>query len=128
MPAVPKPSFPKKPKKRMAKFNAKRGGHKFPQHVDHDLRAFIRGLPCLLREKVVGVRHHECVGVVHVAHVKSRGAGGADRNNVVPLCWLAHQSQHLLGLAAFEQRWDVSLRAIARQLTAAYEAEKFPCP
>ena len=31
------------------------------------------------------------------AHVRSRGAGGLDRENVIPLCRACHDRQHLQG-------------------------------
>ncbi len=108
----------------------RRKGHLFPKNVDEPYRDWIRSLPCLLAGKVgpYATGPHVCVSPVQVCHVKSRGAGGSDRQNCVPMCASAHDQQHGIGIREFEQRWGVSLTAIARQLTAVYEAEKFPCP
>lgn len=112
----------------MKKFNAKRGGHAFPKNVDEDYREWIRALPCILSGKMIAHGQHICWGAVQVCHVKTRGAGGPDRKNCVPMCASAHDQQHVIGIREFEQRWGVSLKTIARQLTEIYEAEKFPCP
>ena len=100
----------------------KSGGHLFPKGVDEGLREWIRALPCC-----VNAWGHNMWGVIEVAHVKSRGAGGVDRANVVPLCTYHHSEQHALGMRSFEKRYGVNLKAIAHALTAQYEAEKFPC-
>lgn len=112
------------------KFNKRRGGHAFPKNVDEAYRAWIRTLPCLLanRPLYLGSFTHVCWGAVQVCHVKTRGSGGADRNNVVPMCAGAHDQQGVLGIRDFEKHWRVDLKTIARQLTEIYEAEHFPCP
>jgi len=56
------------------------------------------------------------------AHVRTRGAHGQDRANVVPLCREHHLQQHAYGIASFEARmsarygWPVDLAAEARRL------------
>jgi hypothetical protein len=68
------------------------------------------------------------LAVVDVAHVKTRGSGGADRNNVVPLCRWHHVAQHNMGIRSFEKWWRVNLKEIAHRLTAEYVKECEPCP
>lgn len=128
MPPAPKPSFPKRPRKVMKKFNAKRKGNLFPKNVDEDYRAWIRQCACIIRNRVTPetLFVHHCRTPVQACHVRSRGAAGKDRNNLFPACGDAHMEQHAIGAADFERRWDVSLRTLARQLTQIYEAEKFP--
>ena len=130
--AVPKPQPKRKVKSRglrqhtpMKKINKRRGGHAFPRNVDTAYRDWIRGLACILAPRYP---LHRCVGAAQVCHVKSRGAGGPDRANIVPMCASAHNDQHSVGIRSFEKFWGISLRTIARQLTEVYEAEKFPCP
>lgn len=105
----------------MKRYNAKRKGHAFPKNVDLDYRAWIGRLPCILR--VAGCWSDFLGTVIDVAHVKSRGAGGADRNNLVPLCHFHHMQQHYLGIRSFQARYGMDLKVIARQLTTVYEAE-----
>lgn len=100
----------------------------FPKNVDEPYREWIRTLPCILSGKMIAHGQHICWGAVQCCHVKTRGSGGKDRNNCFPGCASAHDQQGLSGTVAFEQRWGVSLKKIARQLTEIYEAEKFPCP
>ncbi len=44
---------------------------------------------------------------LEAAHVRSRGAGGLDRANVVGLCWCHHREQHQIGWPAFEKRYGL---------------------
>ena len=46
-------------------------------------------------------------------HVRSRGAGGGDRENIVPLCRLHHDEVGRLGRPSFEAKYRVELRAVA---------------
>lgn len=57
---------------------------------------------------------------MQVAHVKSRGAGGGDHGNVVPLCAGAHNEQHTAGSKTFAKRWNVDLQAEADLLWLEY--------
>lgn len=50
------------------------------------------------------------------AHVRSRGAGGKDRGNVVGLCATCHSIQHTIGIRAFQERYHVNLEALAKTL------------
>ena len=139
----PKPPAKREPRERkklkrvrVKAYNAKRKGSKFPKRRDTAYTDWVRAQPCIIRR-----RHgwdwdwdeawrdfHRCCGDVQVCHIRTRGAGGMDRDNVVPMCALAHDQQHALGIPAFEIRWGVDLKDIAHRLTAQYEAEKFPCP
>jgi hypothetical protein len=92
----------------------RRGGDRFPGRRDEAYRAAIRELPCLLA--ALG----KCSGPVEAAHVQSRGAGGGDRGNLVPLCSGHHRekkfAQHHIGWPAFEQLHELDARAIAERL------------
>ena len=117
-------------KVRLKARNAKRGGHMFPKNVDEGLRDWIRGLRCILDGWGVKVwtrpgtgTTHMCWGSSQVCHIKSRGTGGPDRNNVVPMCAYAHDEQHRIGIPAFEKRWGVNLKEVAHALTAQYDVE-----
>lgn len=95
--------------------NEKRGGHRFPKTVDEDFRAWVRTRPCC----VTGL-----LGV-HAAHVKSRGAGGADRENMVPLTPALHRElDHRLGRAEFEAKYKVNLATEAAVIWQTYELER----
>ena len=95
--------------------NAKRGGHRFPKLVDEPYREWIRAKSCLL----AGVK--PCLGVTEADHVKTRGAGGADRGNLVPLCTGHHRIKHLWGRKSFEQAFGLDLADIARELERHYD-------
>lgn len=127
--AVPKPkSKPKvrvsslKRGTRMKQRNAKRGGSMFPKRRDPQYVAHLREhfMRCLVREP--GHRSpHLCWGDVQLCHLTSRGAGGYDQANIVPMCAGAHDEQHRIGIPAFQKRHGINLRAEAAYLWARYE-------
>ena len=129
--AVPKPGRAKRvrrpmKKSRMKSYNAKRKGHKFPKRRDPDYCAWIRVQPCELARRFCLVtapaygNYHDCIGPVQVCHVKTRGAGGDDVGNVVPMCAGAHDEQHRIGIRAFQKRWGIDLAKIAAGLAPKY--------
>lgn len=63
----------------------------------------------------------ECV--VEAAHIKSRGAGGADADNTVPLDRAMHREQHRIGIQSFQRKHGIDLKAIARALWIRFEKE-----
>ena len=109
----------------------KSGGHLFPKGVDEGLRAFVRGERCILygsftpRDWHYGdarpIVWHKCTGGTEACHVKNRGAGGVDRNNLYPGCAWAHDEQHRIGIRSFEKRWDIDLKAEAVKLWREYQ-------
>jgi len=66
--------------------------------------SFCRTLPCCVCE---------APAPSDPAHVRSRGAGGRDRENVVPLCREHHVEQHSAGIETFGSRYGVDLSEIA---------------
>lgn len=62
---------------------------------------------------------------LEAAHVRSRGAGGADAGNVVGLCHLHHLWLHQHGIRSFEKRHQVSLEVAASRI--AEEVAKHLC-
>ena len=48
--------------------------------------------------------------VSDIAHIKTRGAGGDDIENIVPLCRLHHNELHQYGILTFEIRYNFDLR------------------
>ena len=50
------------------------------------------------------------------AHIRSRGAGGGDWNNVVGMCRAHHSEQHDCGVPEFERRYSLDLVAEANRL------------
>lgn len=109
----------------------------FRHRRDPAYQAWVRGQPCLLSGRSVapagmaasryyvvpGVKYwHQCWGPVQVCHVKSRGAGGDDRANIVPLCAGGHAQQHT-GIQSFQRYWDLDLCAAAARLYQTYLRE-----
>jgi hypothetical protein len=104
---------PPQRKTRVKARNAKRGGSRFPKRRDPAYCEWVRGFACCVRACLTGARM-EC------AHVKSRGAGGGDIGNCVPLCFSHHDQQHRLGIKTFQATHSVDLAAIARNLGERY--------
>src|SRR6266704_76396 len=84
----------------------KSGGHLFPKAVNVPYREWIRAFACLLRgldpahRCPLGFLGSEC------AHVKSRGAGGNDLGNCVPLCAFHHAQQSEEHTSELQSRFD----------------------
>jgi hypothetical protein len=68
----------------------------------------------------------DCSGPIECAHVRTRGAGGDDRGNTVPLCRRHHRQQHDEGIKSFQAIYDLDLAAIAKQLELAYDEHEPP--
>lgn len=115
-----------------SKRSAKSQRQLFWKRRDKAFTDWVRGQSCILLEHrrqeatytgtvpPIGPRHW-CGQPVQVCHVKSRGAGGADRANVVPMCAGAHDEQHRIGLRSFEKRHGINLQAEAAYLWARYQ-------
>ena len=82
--------------------------------------AFVRELPCLVCERQETERRH--YERVHPHHVRTRGAGGKDVGNVVPLCGDHHGGLHAVGRGTFEKLHGVDLVALAEGVTMKWRA------
>lgn len=85
------------------------------RRIERGFRAWLRTQRCC----VPGCRSSVAIRV-HAAHVRSRGAGGADPNNLVPLCALHHAEQHTIGTKAFEARARINLTRDAKKYWRAW--------
>ena len=56
------------------------------------------------------------------AHIKSRGAGGTDAANIVPLCRHHHTEQHAMGIKSFQRKYSIDLRALANHFWQFYQS------
>ena len=71
---------------------------------DLPYRAWIRTQPCII-----------CGRDAEPCHVRSRGAGGTDLGNIVPMCRIHHTEQHKIGIKTFQAKWKVDMVALALQ-------------
>lgn len=87
----------------------KRGGSRFPKRRDYDYQSWIRQKPCII------------CGTTPVdgAHVKTKGSGGDDVGNMVPLCRTHHMEQEGR-TREFEKRHQISLSLLARGFANKY--------
>lgn len=126
---------PRKPKPRVGvrKVNPKTGGNRFPERRQPEYTKWFdeQKFPCLLASLEWGgyrVGHGDalgaCSGIIEKAHVKSRGAGGEDVDNIVPLCTWHHARLHRVGQRQFEFELGKKLKPIAQRIGAKYSAWK----
>lgn len=110
--ALVRSALPRQQKRIRAK-----GKPRFKKGRDPQYLEWIRGLPCLCR-------YVTCEGRIEATHVKSRGAGGADMGNVVPLCHSHHMIQHRLGIQTFaEMFYGEGLDELRRIAAEVYPAQ-----
>ena len=102
-----------------------KGGDRFPDRRDDDYREFVRLQPCAVafsaHYRAAGDGRRPCDGAVEATHVQSRGAGGGDRGNLLPLCHGHHMEQHTAGVRTFAERYAIDPAALARRLWEEYE-------
>ena len=105
-----------KPLKRNAPLKAK-GGRRFKKNADPAYLAWIRTQPCAAWTMArlggplcpIRFQFRYCTGRVEAAHVKSRGAGGGDFGNVLPICAGEHARQHNIGIASWAASYGLTL-------------------
>jgi len=112
-------------KKGKSKRAQKSGGHLFPANVDKAFRAWVREQPCVVTGYATGGWSAILGRAVRVvcAHLKSRGSGGKDAENIVPLDWQLHDELGQRGRSEFELRYRVSLPHAAAIIWARYQRE-----
>lgn len=71
---------------------------------DKSFRNWIAKRACLVCG-LHGPEHDNGEHLVAPAHIKSRGAGGKDLGNLVPLCFPHHAIQHTVGWKEFAKRY-----------------------
>lgn len=119
---VKKARQPLRAKKRMKRYNAKRGGHKFPKLVDEARRAFVRTFPCAPCLSTGATQETP----TQACHLKSRGAGGPDAGNLWPGCARHHIEQHVDGVVTFQKRHRLNLARVCERIERAYQAGATP--
>lgn len=118
-----KPIARGKPPKRSTKPIKAKGKRRFPKGEDRKFLAWIRTLPCHLSSGRDSVCHRY---PTEAAHVRSKGAGGHDKGNVIPLCALHHREQHTIGIRSFVERYrsfPLDLPLLAERYGKRYERE-----
>lgn len=119
----------KKPLKR-SRVKPRRTVKRFAKHRCPELLAWIRQqVCCASRYTIRNVATKDWCDVcpplrwsVEPAHLKTRGTGGDDRNNVVPLCPKHHDEQEGK-TATFQSKYGVDLMALAVAYTRRFEVE-----
>lgn len=110
----------KTPLKRSGKRIKHRGR---PRHADYvanqPYQDFVRGKGCALRYHV----KHTCIGSAQFCHVKSRGAGGKDERNGVPLCAVGHDVQGKQGIQHLLNVYKYDMREHAEALWSEWQSE-----
>jgi len=78
----------------------------------------VQRLPCCVCRRRIGHTY----GPAEAAHVKSRGAGGGEVGNLVPLCHHHHERQHRMGIKSFQAHYGVNLALEAERVRQYVEA------
>ena len=68
-----------------------------------------------------GVRHDDGVFYNAPAHLKSKGSGGGEESNLLPLCYECHTEQHKLGWPEFEKRNEINAAQIAAKFARLFK-------
>jgi hypothetical protein len=121
----------KRTKMRCGAGSKRRKGHMFPGHVDEARRAFIRSQRCAITGAATGepIFYESWMpkpwrimcpwkSYVVCAHVKSRGSGGVDQSNMVPLDARIHDWQGVIGWRALVKKLKLDAPA---EIAAEYE-------
>ena len=82
----------------------RKGKPRFKGGKDPNFLKWIRTLPCAIVARDPKLNQY-CQVPIQAAHIVSRGAGGMDRGNVIPLCQAAHREQHLHGIEWFANEY-----------------------
>ena len=90
--------------------------------ADREYRTWIRRQVCAIPATDTWMPNFSLGAVMHVCHVRSRGAGGTDRANLVPMCATHHAEQHIMGIRTFEKRHSVNLKQMAAEYQVRYQA------
>ena len=95
------------------RLTVRRRSKRFAARRDPAYAKWVRSGLCLIGEQCFGTGVEAC-------HVKTRGAGGDDRGNLVPLCRQHHREQHTIGIRSFGRKYGVDLLAHAQHLATVY--------
>lgn len=91
----------------------RRPRREFPRH-----KKFVRSHLCC----ITGLRDHVCEGPIVFAHVRTGTDGGKSLKPSdwwgVSLCDSAHRFQHQIGEPAFEKRFGIDMKALAREFAS----------
>ena len=111
-----------KPLKRNQKRIKAKGKSRFPKRRNAEYLAWIRQQPCIFGSlAAIGwIKPQETR--TEAAHIRTRGAGGDDLWNVVPMCRDHHQEQEGR-TREFETRYGIDLIALAADYTRRYHDE-----
>lgn len=84
---------------------------RFPAH-----RAWINGFLCSV---TLSDRPTDCDGATECAHVRRGTDGGIGQKPsdwwTIPLCRAHHQEQHQIGEQAFEKKYGIDMKELARE-------------
>lgn len=60
---------------------------------------------------------------VDPCHVKTRGAGGKDEKNLIPLCRHCHIEQHQIGIKTFADKYKLDFDYLTKVFWNIYQAK-----
>lgn len=93
--------------------------------------AWLRTLPCCVSGVAPGSLvevpfPHGATGkvlaIIEACHIRTRGAGGPDVGNTVPMEFSQHRAQHKRGIKTFQRERGIDLQAVADELAVRWRA------
>ena len=103
-----------------------KGGSRFPKRRNKPYRDWIKGQNCAVA--TYAVRKSDC-GTrpnryrIEAAHVETKGSGGYDRGNLLPLCPKHHDEQEG-HIDEFQEQYGMNLPELAKEFDQQYDAEE----
>lgn len=70
-----------------------------------------------------GVLHDDGRYYLDPSHVKSRGSGGKEEDNVVPQCRQCHSKYHQMGKRRYEETFDINMEDLAKYYGSLYRQD-----
>jgi len=77
---------------------------------------YIKQMECLVYEDF----GFECCGEVDAHHVKTKGSGGGEEGNLIPLCRKHHSLVHSMGRLTFQQKYVTNFKMLAHDIYFIY--------
>ena len=108
---------------------------RFKQGRDQDFLSWLRRQPCcisgvssgdLITVTFPSGRTARMLAIIEASHVRSRGAGGEDKGNTVPMELSEHRRIHRIGIKTYQREKGIDLKAMALRYAERYDAERGP--
>lgn len=87
-----------------------------PEYEDPEYLKKIEALPCTVYMVASRASPYECWGSIVAHHVRTKGAGGKDKGNTIPLCGRHHREWHDKGRISWQMKYNIDAPKEAKLL------------